>query len=313
MSDRSPAVAMLLAAGGVAGLCALDAVVKHLQLRHAVLLVVFLRYAAGSVIAAGVWAVGGRPRFTHAMVRGHLTRGAFIAVTAFLFYFSLTVLTLAEAVTLSFTAPLQIPLMARVMLGERLRRQNIVAGLIGFIGVLVAVAGGGHGVFGSFAGRELGLAAILASSVTYALTAVLMRARSGDGSTLLTLSGAVIPMLLLAPALAWLPAGSWTGALADRIAWPYFIATGVFGNIGIQLLSRAYGRAEAQVLAPVEFIALPWAALFGWLFFAESVRAEVWLGGFVIIAAGVWASRPPKPASPGPALNEPMPPRWVAP
>lgn len=308
VSYRSPAGAMLLAAGGVAGLCALDAVVKHLQLRHAVLLVVFLRYFVGSIVAGVVWALSGRPRFTRAMRRGHLARGAVIAVTAFLFYYSLTVLTLAEAITLSFTAPLQIPLMARVMLGERLRRQNVVAGLIGFVGVLIAVAGGGHGLFGSFAGRELGLAAILASSVTYALTAVLMRARGGDGSTLLTLSGAAIPMLLLAPALGWLPDGAWAGVLADRSAWPYVIATGLFGNIGIQLLSRAYGRAEAQVLAPVEFTALPWAALFGWLFFAESVRPEVWLGGLAIIAAGVWSSRPAKSAA-----SEATPPRWVAP
>ncbi len=304
---------MLLAAGGVAGLCALDAVVKHLQLRHAVLLVVFMRYAVGSIVAGGVWAVSGRPQFTRAMRRGHLARGAAIAVTALLFYYSLTVLTLAEAVTLSFTAPLQIPLMARVMLGERLRRQNIIAGLVGFAGVLIAVTGGGNGVIGSFAGRELGLAAILACSVTYALTAVLMRARGGDGSTLLTLSGALIPMLLLAPALAWLPYGAWAGTVADRAAWPYFIATGVFGNIGIQLLSRAYGRAEAQVLAPVEFIALPWAALFGWLFFAESVPTEVWLGGVVIIAAGIWSSRPSNTAPSDPATGDAMPPRWVAP
>ncbi len=301
---------MLLAAGGVAGLCALDAVVKHLQLRHAVLLVVFMRYAVGSVVAGGVWALSGRPRFTRTMLRGHLARGAAIGVTALLFYYSLTVLTLAEAVTLSFTAPLQIPLMARVMIGERLRRQNIIAGLVGFAGVLIAVTGGGHGLFGSFAGRELGLVAILSCSVTYALTAVLMRARGGDGSTLLTLSGAVIPMLLLAPALVWLPYGAWAGALADHGAWPYFVGTGVFGNIGIQLLSRAYGRAEAQVLAPVEFTALPWAALFGWLFFAESVRAEVWLGGIVIIAAGIWSSRPAKMPE---TATDATPPRWVAP
>ena len=301
MTGRTPA--LLLAAGGVAGLCALDAVVKHLQLHYPVLLVVFMRYVAGTAIAAVVWQVNGRPPLTRAMWRGHGARGVTVAATAFLFYWSLTELTLAEAVTLSFTAPLLIPPMARVMLGERLQRANIVAGLVGFAGVLIAVLGGGSEGIG-FAGRGLGLAAILGASVTYALTAVLMRARGADGSVLLTLSGALIPALLFVPTLPLIDAAAWSAALADRAAWPYFIATGVFGNIGIQLLARAYARAEAQVLAPVEFTGLIWAAAFGWLFFGESVRPEVWAGGAIIVAAGLWSARTPP---------SPTPPRWVAP
>ena len=290
LAARPSPVPLLLAGGGIAALCLMDAVVKHLQLSHAVLLVVFLRYVTGSIVAGIVWALTGRPRLTRPMWRGHLLRGATIAATAFLFYWSLTVLTLAEAVTLSFTAPLMIPLMAWAMLGERLRAVNIAAGLIGFGGVLIAVAGGDL----AFSGRGLGVAAILGASVTYALTNVLMRARGGDGSTLLTLTGAVVPMLLLLPTLPLIGTAAFTAAAADTVAWPYFLASGVIGNIGIQLLSRAYARAEAQVLAPVEFTALPWAALLGWEFFAEHVSVQVWIGGAVIIAAGVLSARPPR-------------------
>jgi len=294
-----PARPLLLAAGGIAALCAMDAVVKHLQLSHAVLLVVFIRYVTGSIVAGLVWALAGRPRLVRAMWRGHLARGATIAATAFLFYWSLTVLTLAEAVTLSFTAPLLIPLLAWAMLGERLRRANVIAGLAGFGGVLIAVGGGTL----AFDGRYLGVAAILGASVTYALTNVLMRARGGDGSTLLTLTGALIPALLLLPLVPLVGADAFVRAASDTANWPYFIASGVIGNIGIQLLSRAYARAEAQVLAPVEFTALPWAALLGWACFDEAVSAQVVAGGTVIIAAGLWSARPA-------GLK---PPRWVAP
>jgi S-adenosylmethionine uptake transporter len=54
------------------------------------------------------------------------------------------------------------------------------------------------------------------------------------------------------------------------------------------LLTRAYAAAEAQALGVLEFTALPWAALFGWLFFGEAVRPQVWLGATVIFAACVW-------------------------
>jgi S-adenosylmethionine uptake transporter len=41
----------------------------------------------------------------------------------------------------------------------------------------------------------------------------------------------------------------------------------------------------------MEFTALPWAALFGWLFFAEPVRPQVWAGAAIILVACVWAGR----------------------
>lgn len=290
MSPR--ALPLLLATGGIAALCALDATVKHLlHAGHPTLLVTFLRYATGSLVAAAVWAISGRPTLTRAMWPGHLARGVTVVTTAFLFFWSLTVLTLAEAVTLSFTSPLMIPFMARVLLGERLRRRALIAVGIGFTGVLIAVFGGGAGASGSFAGRELGLAAILTASVTYALTAVLMRMRGGDGSALLTLTGAAIPALLLLPLLPMIGTAPWAAMRSDPGAWPFVLFTGVVGNVGIQLLARAYARAEAQLLAPMEFTGLVWAAAFGWLFFGERVAPEMWAGGTIIIAAGLWSSR----------------------
>jgi S-adenosylmethionine uptake transporter len=99
---------------------------------------------------------------------------------------------------------------------------------------------------------------------------LVMRARAAkDGSTLLTLTSAVIPMVLLSPAAVGAPPPTW---------WALGLAVlaGLLGNLGIQLLARAYAGAEAQALGVLEFTALPWAALFGWLFFDEAVRPQVW-------------------------------------
>jgi len=101
---------------------------------------------------------------------------------------------------------------------------------------------------------------------------------------LLTLTGAFIPMLLLMPAGVNAPLPSW-GALGLAAL------AGLLGNLGVQLLARAYANAEAQALGVLEFTALPWAAAFGWLLFDQAVRPQVWLGGIVIFAACLWASR----------------------
>jgi S-adenosylmethionine uptake transporter len=46
----------------------------------------------------------------------------------------------------------------------------------------------------------------------------------------------------------------------------------------------------------LEFTALPWAALFGWVIFSEPVRPQVWAGAGIILAACLWASRLERPA-----------------
>ena len=110
-----PALPYVQAAAGIGALCALDAAIKHLTFIYPVLFVVFGRYVAGAAIAALVWWRQGAPRFTAAMVRGHVARGGLIAVTAALFFFAIHTLPLAEAITLSFTAPLMIPPLAHLI------------------------------------------------------------------------------------------------------------------------------------------------------------------------------------------------------
>jgi S-adenosylmethionine uptake transporter len=188
---------------------------------------------------------------------------------------------MAEAITLSFIAPLLIPPLAHLFLGEKMRGPIVLAALVGFAGVILTVQGAP-----SFDGeRALALGAILASALTYALAAIVMRARAAkDGATLLTLTSAVIPMLLLSPAAVGAPLPtSWALGLA--------VLAGLLGNLGIQLLARAYAGGSGPGTRGAGIHRAAWAALFGWLFFDEAVRPQVWLGALVIFAACWWVGR----------------------
>ena len=281
----APLLATAQILGGIAFLCLMDALVKYLAIRHGVPLTTFARYAAGTAIALPLWWLQGRPPLHRDGWRLHLLRGALIAVMALSFFWSITRLPLALVITITFIAPLLIPPLAALFLGERLQPRLLLAGGIGFAGVIVAAGG-----LPDLAGAQLlPVLAALFAAVCYAASSVVLRARAArDGATAITLAGAAVPMVLLLPLGVGAPMPT-----AIDVAW--FAALGLVGNIGVQLLARGYAHVQAQAAAVMEFTALPWAALFGWAIFAEPV-APTTAAGAVIIAIAVWAANRPQPA-----------------
>lgn len=281
--------ALLLVASGIAALCVMDALMKWLALRHGTPLAAFGRYASGASIALIVWLARGRPMLGAGGLRAHLLRGGLIVVMALCFFWSLTVLPLALALTLTFVGPLLVPPLAALFLGEPMRPRVVVAGIAGFAGVAVAAGGLPDPV-----GRQgLAVAAAMLAALLYAGTLLILRARAAaDGATAITLAAAAIPALLLSPLVVMTGTPAPFGA-PDLL---FMLAAGLAGNIGVQLMARGYVQLEAQVSAVLEYSALPWAALLGWLVFDERVAPATVAGAAIIAAACVWGTRPDKPA-----------------
>ncbi|MGL6044017.1 MAG: EamA family transporter, partial [Sandaracinobacteroides sp.] len=128
---------ILLYIVGIAFFCAMDVVMKHLVASHPAVLATFWRYLAALIFILPFWLREGRPPFTREMMPVHALRGAAIASSAFLFFWSLAILPLAEAVTIAFIAPLLIPPLASLFIGERMQAGSVIAGLVGFAGVAV--------------------------------------------------------------------------------------------------------------------------------------------------------------------------------
>src|SRR3546814_7222865 len=74
-------------------------------------------------------------------MRIHALRSLFVAMMALGFFWALARLPMAEAIALAFVAPLLALYMAAIFLGERIGRRSVAASLLGFMGVLVIVAG----------------------------------------------------------------------------------------------------------------------------------------------------------------------------
>jgi S-adenosylmethionine uptake transporter len=221
----------------------------------------------------------------------HLTRGVVSAFMALTFFFALTRLPLAEAIALSFIAPLIALYLARVLLGEVISRNAILASLLGFAGTLVIVGGRiGQGEFDE--GAALGVASLFVSALLYAYNFIVIRrqAQVADPLEITTFHSGVAGLVLLTLApLLWEPPSS--------AAFVPLAAAAALTLAGSLSIAWAYARAEAQALVPTEYSGFVWAAGFGWLFFREDVSLPT-LAGTVLIVTGCWLATRPARAVP---------------
>lgn len=278
---------------GIALFSAMDAVMKGLSLAIGAYNAVFWRMLLGLVMSGVLYSFARAPRPSAEAMRYHIIRGLVGAVMALTFFWGIARLPLAEAVALTFIAPLLSLYLAAVLLGEPVGRRAVFASLLGFAGVLVIV-GARAGTPGD---RDLwGAASILSSAMLYAYNIILMRQQALVAKPLeiafyqyLIIGGV---LALAAPFLAVVPT-------ADH--WPGLGFAALLALVSLMLLAWSYARAEAHRLAPVEYTALIWAALFGLLFFDEQIAVSTVVGAALIVAGCVLAAR--TPTHPAPAAE----------
>ncbi|MDX3909198.1 MAG: DMT family transporter [Sphingobium sp.] len=272
------ALAFTVCCVGVAMFSAMDAVMKGLSLAIGVYNALLWRALAGTLmgIIGMVMLRKGWPAWP--VLRIHLLRGGVVALMAFFFFFGLTKLPLAEAIALSFIAPLIALYLAALLLKERIGRSAITASVLGLAGVAVILAARLRGDYDQEA--VFGAGAVLFSAVLFAWNLILQKQQAGVASpvevaffqhlVMLAVFGAFSPFLAVVPETSHAPM--------------IFGAAGL-AFVSLMCLSWAYARAEAQSLIPVEYTAFVWAAIMGWLFFSERLTVAT-LGGTVLIVGG---------------------------
>lgn len=280
MRSLPPPLVLTLAI--VAG-ASMDATIKFLTLSNHVLIVALGRYVFGTAFSLVIWNHAGRPVITREMWRAHGLRGFVIAATATTFFWSLTVLPLAEAVTLSFIYPLIVPFVAALMIGEKVRLTSMVAAGLGFLGVIVAAQGAPSAAESPM--HAWGVTAVLVSASLFAIAMVLLRQRAQtDGAPIVGLMTSFIPaLILIGPTLLF----ATPPTLSD---WPYFTLMGALAAVFMYLMASAYARAETQQLAPIHYTELVYASALGYLIFQEVPRLQIYLGAALIILACLYAA-----------------------
>jgi len=264
---------------GLATFSVMDAVMKSASIDGGVYNAMLVRAGIGTALMVPLWLLTKNRWPAPATLRLHALRSFAAACMAMLFFWALVRMPMAEAMALSFIAPLIALYLAAVMLGERIRPAAIAASLCGLCGVIV-IGAARFGEEGSLAASAPALLAVLGSAVFYAWNLILQKRQSLiAGPVEVALFQNLFVGLILLPAAPWLAAVPSPGALND-------VAIGaVLASISLMLLSWGYARAEAQALVPLEYTAFVWAALAGWLWFGETVTAAT-IAGTVLIVVG---------------------------
>ncbi|HEY8577075.1 MAG TPA: DMT family transporter [Devosia sp.] len=202
--------------------------------------------------------------------RGLMTLAAWV-----MYYSAGRDLQLAEMTTLYYFAPILTTILAVIFLKEQLTLARVGAASIGFFGVLVAANPGGFTI-------GWPVAMVLAAALCWAIAMILMRTISKSDRTIVQVFA---QNLIHAIAMGIIAIPLWEGMALREIA--LCVAAGLVGGLGQYTLVESARLVPASVLGTVEYGALLWAFVFGYLFWGEMPATTVYVGAFLVVAAGL--------------------------
>jgi len=274
---NAPLRGLLYMVAGVFCMSVMDAAAKWLTAGYPLSEIIFLGrlpmplFAIGLALMNGGLSTLGTRRFGL-----HLLRSLASAVTMVTFFISLRLLPLADTVAITFISPPLMSALSVPILGERVGPRRWTAIAVGFVGVLVILQPSGTGI-------GIGPAFALMAAFTYALFNNLSRHMSGSepshtqlfwvSAMLLLGSGAVVPF-------QWVPPQG-----RDALAFVVFAFVGTLGQF---LLIQALRYGEVSLVASMEYSALIWATLFGFMFWNQLPTPTVVAGAAIIAASSFY-------------------------
>jgi S-adenosylmethionine uptake transporter len=225
----------------------------------------------------------------------HLARGLLLVVANICYFLALAAMPLAEAAAIFYVAPLFITALSVPFLGERVGPWRWAAVVAGMAGVVVMLRPGDGLV-------EVAALLPVGAALTYAMMQMITR-RLGVTDRASALAFYVHSCFIVAGAGFGLVAGNGRFAgnghpslefLLRAWAWPsgfdafLMLSCGLLIGIAGYLLAQAYRLAEANLMAPFEYTALPMAMLWGVLFWGDWPDATALLGIALIAGAGLF-------------------------
>jgi len=285
VKSASATIPVLICTLAIFLLSAMDAGMKSLVIAAGVYNIILWRSVLATLASAAGWSARSRVRPGFRALRLHVLRAVIVGIVLITFFWGLARLPLAEAIGLSFIAPLFALFLAAFILGERIRPQAVWAAVLGFLGVAVIVAG----QFGAASySREtlLGTLSILVSTVFYGFNLILTRKQAQIASPIEIMFFQNLSLLIILGLAA-----PWIAQLLPQQYWLPLVGVTALSLTGQYLMSWSYARAEAQYLISTEYTAFIWAIALGWFFFDETVSWQTLAGAGLIIVSCWIAAR----------------------
>ena len=264
----------------------MDGFAKYLSSTLPVLQITWSRYFFTVVIVLPIMLIFFRKNLTWTeKPKLQLIRGLILFCANILFFYSISIISLAKALTLAFIAPLIVTALSPVLLGEKVGFRRWAAVVIGFIGSLVVIRPG-------FVEFNLASIAALGTGILYGFYLIITRKLHDADNPLLTLLltgivGAILGTMIM-PTV-------WVQPTITE--WYMMFAIGFFASIGHLFLILSLKYADASKLAPFSYFEIVTNIIIGYFFFSHFPDNWTFLGLFIIILSGIYISRREKKIS----------------
>ena len=193
----------------------------------------------------------------------------------FAWFKALTLIPLAQVISIEFTMPIWTAILAVAFLGERMGLWKNLAVALGVVGVVIIVRPGTSEIV---PGQIIALAAAVGFAIS--VTMVKSLTRTDSVVTILFWMLFIQSIIGLVPALeVW----RWPSAYV----WAWIIVIAFCGTFSHYCLTRAMQHADATVVVPMDFLRVPLAALAGWLLYGERLDTLTILGAALILSGNL--------------------------
>ena len=208
-----------------------------------------------------------------------LIRGLILLTANVCFFYSISIISLAKALTLAFIAPLIVTAFSPIFLGEKVGFRRWSAVIIGFIGSMVVIRPG-------FVEINLASLAALGTGVMYGFYLIITRKLSSSDNPLLTL---LLTGVVGAIIISFVMPFVWVKPTLNQ--WSMMAAIGIFACVGHLFIILSLKYADASKLAPFSYFEIVTNIIIGYYFFSDFPDKWTFLGLFIIILSGIYISR----------------------
>lgn len=225
------------------------------------------------------------PRFTAGRLGLHALRGLLIGVATIMFMTALRAMPVADAISIFFVEPLILTLLSGWLLGEAVGWRRLTACAVGFAGAMIVVRPSFHDL-----GPVTLLPLVTATCFAFYLLLTRRLARDENPVTMQATAG-IFGGLCVALAL-WVGEGTGSDIFDPHwpsgVAWAQMAGVGAAATVSHLFLVFAFRAAPAAVLAPLQYLEIVSATLFGYLVFGDFPDALKWLGIGTIVGSGLF-------------------------
>ena len=274
--EQSNLKAALWMAGSIASFLAMSIAGRATTAELNVFQVLEMRSVIGFIMLLPlVYVAGGFAAMRTRRPLQHIGRNVAHYIGQFAWLYALTLIPLAELISIEFTTPIWTALLATAFLGERLTRPRIAAIALGLIGIVIIVRPGLDRI-------EPGHLVVLGAALAFGISLVMVKSLTRTDNVVRIIFWMLIiqSVIGLAPALYF-----WRTPSAEL--WPWILMIAFTGTSSHFCLARALVHADATLIAPIDFLRVPLSAIIGWLLYHEQIDVFTAAGAALILAGNL--------------------------